>query len=689
VVLAPYRFTTDVGRVMDLIINSLYSDRDIFLRELVSNAADACDKKRFLSLTEASEAPKPEIKIRANPADNTLTIEDSGVGMTRDELINNLGKIAQSGTRAFAQALGDGTADVNLIGQFGVGFYSAYLVANKVTVVTKSMQDGSKAYQWESEADSSYSIKEASADEISGESGTKLILHLKDDASAYLEAAKIEELLQRYSEFIEFPISVWKETTEYKQVPDEEANKELAEGEEPKMKTVPETKEVYETVNNAKPVWLRPPREVTEEEYQDFYKSAFRGTYDIPMKYTHFVLEGQVQCKSILYIPGMLPFELSKDMFDENSRNIRLYVKRVFINDSFDDLLPRWLKFVKGVVDSDDLPLNVSREILQKSKVLSVINKRLVRKSLDMIKDLAEAEDDGQYILFWNNFGKYLKVGIIEDDRNRDEIASYLRFFSSSSDEEYTSLDKYIESMPEGQKDIYYVTGEGKQKAAMSPVIEKLKSRGYDVLLATEPLDEIMFESLRSYKDKNIVDAGKDTLKLDDDSEESKKKKEELNREFVDVIGYLETVFSKKIQKVTVSDLLTDSPAALVQGAYGMSPSMQRYMKAQAVASGNDLGAMSEFNKVCMEINPKHPIVKELNRMVTEKKDDKATEDYAKLLFDVAGMTSGYDMEDMAGFAKRVMSLMTTEIVAEESEAIEPESTETDEVQTAEVEVVE
>jgi heat shock protein beta len=674
---------------MDLIINSLYSDRDIFLRELVSNAADACDKKRFLSLTESSEVRKPEIKIRANSADNTLTIEDSGVGMTKDELINNLGKIAQSGTRAFAQALGDGTADVNLIGQFGVGFYSAYLVANKVTVVTRSMQAGSKAYQWESEADSSYSIKEVSPDEISGESGTKLILHLKDDASAYLEASKIEELLQRYSEFIEFPISVWKETTEYKQVPDEEANKDLKEGEEPKMKTVPDTKEEYETVNNSKPVWLRPPREVTEEEYQDFYRSAFRGTYDIPMKYTHFVLEGQVQCKSILYIPGMLPFELSKDMFDENSRNIRLYVKRVFINDSFDDLLPRWLKFVKGVVDSDDLPLNVSREILQKSKVLNVINKRLVRKSLDMIKELAEAEEDGQYILFWNNFGKYLKVGIIEDDRNRDEIASFLRFFSSTSDEEYTSLDKYIENMPEGQKDIYYVTGEGKQKAAMSPVIEKLKSRGYDVLFATEPLDEIMFESLRSYKDKNIIDAAKDTLKLDDDNEESKTKKEALNREFVDVIGYLETVFSKKLQKVTVSDLLTDSPAALVQGAYGMSPSMQRYMKAQAVASGNDLGAMAEMNKVCMEINPKHPIVKELNRMVKGNKDDKVTEDYAKLLFDVAGMTSGYDVEDMSGFAKRVMNLMTADAVAEEQGITEELSNEEDEVQAAEVEVVE
>lgn len=676
---------------MDLIINSLYSDKDIFLRELVSNAADACDKKRFLGLTDEGDGEQPEIKIKANLDDNTLTIEDSGVGMTKDELKNNLGKIAQSGTRAFVDALGEGSADVNLIGQFGVGFYSAYLVADKVTVVTKSMQDSSKAYKWESEADSAYTIAEASPDEVAGKSGSKLILHLKDDCSAYLESTKIEELLQRYSEFIEFPISVWKETTEYKQVPDEEANEGLEEGEEPKMKTVPETTEGYEPVNNQKPIWLRSPREVTEDEYQDFYKSAFRNSYDAPLKYTHFVLEGQVECKSILYIPGTLPFDLSRDMFDENSRNIRLYVKRVFINDKFDELLPRWLKFVKGVVDSDDLPLNVSREILQKSKVLSIINKRLVRKSLDMIRDLSETED-GTYAGFWNNFGKYLKVGIIEDDRNRDELAGYLRFFSVGSGEEYTSLDEYIEKMPEEQKAIYFVTGEGKEKAAMSPVIEKLKSRGYDVLFAAEPLDEIMFESLRSYKDVDIKDAGKDTLGLDDD-EESKKKNEELNREYVDVISYLETSLSGSVQKVTVSDLLTDSPAALVQGAYGMSPSMQRYMRAQAVAAGSEVGDLDSMNKVVMEINPNHPIVKDLDKMVKGDKESEATKDYAMLLFDVAGLTSGYEVDDMSSFAKRVMGLMSSGTIEAipDAEVVDETTPDDDDEDTpvAEVEVIE
>lgn len=433
---------------MDIIINSLYSNRDVFLRELVSNAADACDKKRFLSITSddvaAASLAKPSIKIKSDKDAMTITIEDSGVGMTKSELMNNLGRIAQSGTKKFLEALGEGSADVNLIGQFGVGFYSAYLVADKVEVVTKSMQPDSPQLRWTSDASSSYTIAEDSSEPIDG-SGTRLILHLKDDALEYLETNKLEELLQHYSEFVEFPISVWKEKTEYKQVPDEEANKDLAEGEEPKMKTVPETTEGYEQMNTNKPIWLRPPSEVTEEEYRDFYQSAFRASYDEPMAHTHFSLEGQIECKSILYIPGMLPFELSRDMFDEDSRNIRLYVKRVFINDKFEDIVPRWLKFIRGVVDSQDLPLNVSREILQKSKVLSIINKRLVRKSLDMIREIESDEDDSKYIMFWNNFGKYLKVGVIEDSRNKDDIIPLLRFFSSKSGDEYTSLDQYVE----------------------------------------------------------------------------------------------------------------------------------------------------------------------------------------------------------------------------------------------------
>lgn len=653
---------------MDIIINSLYSDRDVFLRELVSNAADACDKKRFLSITSSSDSgdlgtlAKPEIKIKCNPDDNTITIEDSGVGMTRDEIINNLGRIAQSGTKNFLEALGN-SKDVNLIGQFGVGFYSAYLVADKVQVITKSMQDPSAPqWKWESQAGSSFTIVEdTDSDDPIETSGTRLVLHLKEDAAEYLETSKVEELLQRYSEFIEFPIKIFKETTEYKKVPDVEANKDLPEGEEPKMKTVPETTAKYEQVNNQKPVWLRPPKEVTEDEYKEFYKGAFRNSYDDPMKYSHFVLEGQVECKAILYIPGMLPFDLSKDMFDESARNIRLYVKRIFINDRFEGLMPRWLKFVRGVVDSDDLPLNVSREILQKSKVLSIINKRLIRKSIDMIQEIAADEDESKYVMFWNNFGKYLKVGVIEDDKNKKDLEPLLRFFSSKSDNEYTSLDKYVEGMPETQKAIYYVTGEGRENASMSPVLEKLTNKGFEVLFATEPLDEIMFESLRQYKDFDVIDAAKESLRIDDDDEESKKQKEAAAEELKDTIEYLETMLSGKVQKVTVSTLLVDSPAALVQGAYGVSPTMQRYMKAQAVAAGADdisSSMMGSMNKAVLEINPNHPIVKDLNAMVKTNKESSATEDFALLMYDVASMTSGYDVGDVRGFAKRVMKVM-------------------------------
>jgi len=656
-----FEFEAEVGRVMEIIINSLYSDKDIFIRELVSNAADACDKKRFLSVTADSDVKieEPTIRVTADPDKQTIVIEDSGVGMTKEELINNLGRIAQSGTKKFAEALGDGSADVNLIGQFGVGFYSAYLVANQVEVITKSMQEGSKQLRWISDSGSSFTISEADDVEPIEGSGTRLILHMKDDALQYLESSKIEELLQRYSEFIEFPISLYKETTEYEKVPDVEANEDLKEGDEPVMKTIPITKQEYEQMNNQKPVWLRPPRDVTDDEYTDFYKAAFRSSYDDPQKWTHFILEGQVECKALLYIPGMLPFELSKDMFDENTKNIRLYVKRVFINDKFEDIMPRWLKFVRGVVDSDDLPLNVSREILQKSKVLSIINKRLTRKSLDMFRDLAKDEDTSKYVQFWNNFGKYLKVGIIEDEKNREDIIPLVRFFSSKSGEEYTSFDSYVEGMPEDQKSIYYVTGEGKKNTMMQPVIEKLTSRGYEVLLMTEPLDEITIESIRTYKDFDVLDATKEGIDLEDDTEDSKKEKEELDEKYVDVREFLEVQLAGKIQKVTVSSLLTDSPAALVQGAYGVSPTMQRYMKAQSVASGGD-GNLGAMNQAILEINPKHPIVQDLARMVKKDKENDNTTNYAMLMYDVACMTSGYEVDDSANFAKRVMTLMST-----------------------------
>lgn len=368
-------------------------------------------------------------------------------------------------------------------------------------------------------------------------------------------------------------------------------------------------------------------------------------------------------------------------MFDEDARNIRLYVKRVFINDKFEDIVPRWLKFVRGVVDSQDLPLNVSREILQKSKVLSIINKRLVRKSLDMVQSIAEDEDESKYIMFWNNFGKYLKVGVIEDQRNRDDIIPLLRFFSSKSVDEYTNLDQYIEGMKEGQKSIYYVTADGKEKAKLSPAAEKVRSRGYEVLYLTEPLDEIMIESVTNYKDFKLVDVSKEGLNLDDeDKEERQKKEQELNESHKTIKDYLETLLAGKVQKVKMTDLLSESPAALVQSAYGMSPTMQRYMKAQNVAAGGaDSGAMGNFNQAVLEVNPSHPIVKDLERMIdAEGQDSEGAKNFGTLLYDVAALTSGYEIQDSGDFAQRIMTMMTgkakSDITDAEVEAVKVEA---------------
>jgi len=650
-----YEFKAEVSRVMDIIINSLYSDKDVFLRELASNAADACDKRRFLALTDDDAMGEPEIKIRADPDAGTLTIEDSGVGMTKDELINNLGRIAQSGTKKFAEALGAGAkGDVNLIGQFGVGFYSSYLVADKVTVITKAVGDDTTQYRWESEAGSSYTVAEDDSDPIEG-SGTRLILKLKEDSLEYLEAGKLTTLLERFSSFIEFPISVFKSTTEYVQEPDPEA--EVAEGEEPKTKTVPKTTTSFVPIKSAKPLWLRPPRDCEDSDYSEFYKSTFKA-FDEPSARSHFSIEGTVEAKALLFIPTTLPFDLSRDMFDENAKNMKLYVKRVFINDSFEGLIPRWLKFVRGVVDSDDLPLNVGREILQQTRALTIINKRLVRKSMDMIRDIEGDEDKSKYVEFWNNFGKYLKVGIVEDDRAKDDIAPLCRWFSETSGDEYISFDDYVTAMPEEQKNIYYATGATKQQAKMSPALEKLKKKGFDVLLMTDPLDEVVVQNLEKYKDFDLVDVSKEGLDLDEGDDDKKAAMEAKNEENAELLNFFKGALGERIERAVCTDLLTDSPAALVQGAYGLSPTMQRYMKAQAVAMGES--EMSGMNQAVLEVDVEHPIVKKVDSMRRGGKVESATE-FAELMYDVAALAGGYDIPDAGDFAQRVLSMMTKE----------------------------
>jgi len=621
----------------------------------VSNASDACDKKRFLALTDDGQegAFGGRIRLYTDKEANTLTIEDNGVGMTRKELQTNLGRIAQSGTKKFTEALGSGADATNLIGQFGVGFYSAFLVADKVSVVTKSAADGEQL-RWESEAAASYSITTDDSAPIEV-TGTRLILHLKEEADKYLDDYTLRDMLKRYSEFISFPIELWAEKTTYETVPDPDA--EVKEGEEPPTKTVPKTENVWETVNIAKPLWMRSPKEVTDEEYAEFYQTTFKA-YDSPAAHVHFSLEGQVEFRAMLFCPGTVPWELSQDMFSEKVKPMKLFVKRVFISDQFEEqLLPRWLSFLKGMVDSEDLPLNVSRELLQKSRVLSIISKRLVRKALDMFDDLAK--DEAEFAKFTENFGRYVKVGLIEDKDNKERILK-LASFSSSAIDTQTTLPGYVERMVEGQKQIYYLSGASKAAAASSPVLERLQKQGYEVLFALDQIDEIALQGVGKFGDFDVVDAAKENADLGEMSDEEKDAADKAKEELQATTDFLKGVLGGRVDKVAVSTRLTTSPSALVQPQWGMSPQMQRFMKAQAAATGQEdmmgMGGMASN----LEINPSHPVVTKLRSMVGEGEGNAspAAAGYAELLYDVAAVSSGYELDDPAAFAKRVVALM-------------------------------
>ncbi|CAE8621738.1 unnamed protein product [Polarella glacialis] len=582
-----FEFQAEVGRVMDIIVNSLYSNKDVFLRELVSNAADACDKKRFLALTEGEAEPEPmNLRISTDKDARTLTIEDNGVGMLKEELQENLGRIARSGTANFVKELNSGEADVSLIGQFGVGFYSAFLVANKLEVYSRSFKatpEEQKTWKWSSTG-GSYSLKEAPDTEFFGkQSGTKIVLHLREEAQEYLDSGKLSDLLKKYSEFITFPIELFNEKVQYDQVVDESAPRK--EGDKPKMKSVPRSVFEWEVMNKMKPIWLRNPDVVNESEYTEFYKTTFKA-FDEPLSVTHFKVEGQIEFRALVFIPSTMPFELTRDMFSAEGRAMRLYVKRVFINDKFEDLIPRWLTFARGVVDSEDLPLNVGREILQKSRTLKIIRKRVVRKILDSIDDLRE-KSPAKYENFWNSYGKYFKVGLVEDMDYKDELKRFVRFWSSKSGDNMTSLDEYIGRMQEGQDKIYFVTGEGKRAAEISPAMEKMRLKGYEVLYMVDPLDEICSQSIVDFDGKKMVDINKAGLDLAK-SEDEKKELEDVQKEYEGLATWLKKQLGERVQKVSISDRLVDSPATLVQGEWGMSPMMQRYMKSQTTSSASD-----------------------------------------------------------------------------------------------------
>jgi len=670
-----YEYQAEVNRLLDLIVNSLYSNRDVFLRELVSNASDALDKLRFTAVSNQDVmAANGEMKmqIKGDPVAKTLVIEDTGIGMTREDLVSSLGTIARSGTAKFMEMLQSQSEGDNLIGKFGVGFYSAFLVASRITVVTKNADDD-KAWVWESEIDSSsYSIREATDADGPPARGTKIVLSLKEGAEEFAEGEKLTNLVKTYSEFISFPIEVFATKSVPKQVEDAEATASATEeykkkkieaeakGEEftedapePVMKTEYEDVQEFVVTNNDKPIWVRSPRDVEADAYNEFFKSTFKEFLD-PLAYNHFAVEGDIEFRSILYVPGMAPFE-QQDMMAK-SRAIKLYVRRVFISDEFDEsLLPRYLTFVRGVVDSNDLPLNVSREILQESRVVRVMRKRLVRKTLDMLKEIA-ARDNDDYDTFWDAFGRNLKLGVIEDAANRDALGALLRFQTSKTETGKTKgLDAYVEAMPEGQSSIYYVAADTRGAAENSPFLEQLTKKGYEVLFMIDPIDEVAMQNLTQYKEKKLVDISKEDLDLGEEDEDEKKKSAEIEEEYKPLTDWiLETLGADKVEKVAVSKRLTDTPCILVTSKFGWSANMERIMKAQAMGDNRAQEYMK--GKKTMEINPTSPVI--LNLKAKQAAGDDRAKATAELLFDTALLTSGFNIDEPAAFASKIFDLM-------------------------------
>ncbi|KAL0430030.1 UNVERIFIED_CONTAM: Heat shock protein 90-5, chloroplastic [Sesamum radiatum] len=658
-----YEYQAEVSRLMDLIVHSLYSHKEVFLRELVSNASDALDKLRFLSVTEPAllgDAGELEIRIKSDPENGTITITDTGIGMTKEELIDCLGTIAQSGTSRFLKALKDNKdlgADNSLIGQFGVGFYSAFLVAEKVVVTTKSPRSD-KQYVWEAAADSSsYVIREETDPNKFLGRGTQITLYLReDDKYEYSEPTKIQSLVKNYSQFVSFPIYTWQEKSRTIEVEEEEEPKEgeeVPEGEKKKTKkTKTEKYWDWELANETKPIWMRNPKEVEKEQYQEFYKKTFNEFLD-PLTYTHFTTEGEVEFRSVLYIPGMAPLN-NEDVINPKTKNIRLYVKRVFISDDFDgELFPRYLSFVKGVVDSDDLPLNVSREILQESRIVRIMRKRLVRKTFDMIQDLSESENKEDYKKFWENFGKFLKLGCIEDTGNHKRITPLLRFFSSKSEEEPISLDDYVENMGENQKAIYYLATDSLKSAKSAPFLEKLVQKGIEVLYLIEPIDEVAIQNLQTYKEKKFVDISKEDLELDDEDEV---KERETKQEYNLLCDWIKQQLGDKVAKVQISKRLSSSPCVLVSGKFGWSANMERLMRAQTLGDTASLEFMR--GRRILEINPDHPIVKDLNAACKNSPDSTDAKMAVDLLYDTALISSGFTPDSPAELGNKIYEMM-------------------------------
>ncbi|MFO7821048.1 MAG: molecular chaperone HtpG [Lentisphaeria bacterium] len=632
-----HKFKTEVRQVLDIVIHSLYTHKEVFLRELISNASDAIDRCRFEALSDKSileDAPDWKIKIIADKENRRLTISDNGIGMKEEEIDKSIGTIASSGTRHFLDKLkekGEGSAP-DLIGQFGVGFYSAFMVADKVTLITRRAGEAAEAAtKWVSTGSGSYTLETVTKDTR----GTDIILHLKEGMDEYLEEWKIRKVVKQYSDFVEYPIVM---DVERKEQPEEEGGEEKVTIEE-------------ETLNSQKALWARPRNDISAEEYNEFYKHISHD-FQEPLKTIHWNVEGTTEFNALIFLPKQAPFDLFTP--DAKNRGVHLYVKRVFITDNCEALIPQYLRFLRGVVDSADLPLNISRENLQEERLIRVIQKNVVKKVLDTLADMKE-KDRETYDSFWNEFGTVLKEGIHLDITNREKLQDLALFESNNTEPgKYISLAEYVERMPESQKEIYYLTGDNRQALEKSPLLENFKKHKVEVLFMTDPIDEWVVQSMNSYQDKAVKSVEKAELDLGEEAEEEEKKhKEEAEGNMGQLLSFMKGQLEEQVKDVRVSTRMTDSACCLVADETAPGVHMEKILQ----AFQSDVPP----TKRILEVNPDHPLLNSMNELVKDSKNEPKLKEYAALLYDQALLTAGMQIKDPVVFAQRVSNLMATE----------------------------
>ncbi len=618
-------FEAEVKQILELMIHSVYSDKEIFLRELISNASDACDKLRFESVSDDSlmqDDAELKIRIEIDKKKKTVSVIDNGVGMSRDEVISNIGTIARSGTKKFCESLtGDQAKDSNLIGQFGVGFYSAFIVADEVTVLTRRAgQDADTGIKWQSTGDGEYTLENVEREAR----GTEIILHIRKEMKEFLEAIRLQTIIRKYSDHISLPILMKKEKSE-------------------EDKDAEDKGEEYEAVNKAAALWARPKKDISEEEHNEFYKHITHD-YDDPLAWTHNHVEGRSSYTSLLYIPKRAPF----DLWDKNSKHgVKLYVRRVFIMDNAEQLLPEYLRFVRGVIDSNDLPLNMSRELLQRDKMIDSIRTASIKRILTLLEGMAKKDQD-KYADFWNEFGPVLKEGVISDHDYRDRLAKLLRFATTKGDGEKqsVSLEDYVGRMQEGQDKIYYVSAESYSAAVNSPHLEIFRDKDIEVIILHDRIDEWLVNHLTDFEEKQLQSVAKGALDLGDSKEEDKEKVEKAEGEYKSLIEKAQETLGEKVKEVRITNRLTKSPACLVADEHDMGANMQRILSA--------VGQAAPMSKPVLEINPDHDLLIRLR----DESDDKRFDDWVNVLFDQALLAEGGQLEDPATYVSRMNDLL-------------------------------